>query len=89
MYIFKEGDSFIVYCPALDLSSYGDTENEAKAAFKKVFEETVKYMLNKNTLKEDLIKHGWEVKSLKQKKLKSIIYYLCGIMNPFVARDEN
>ena len=71
MYIFKEGDAIIVYCPALDLSSYGDTEEQAKKAFEGVFESTFKYMLNKNTLKDDLINHGWEIKSLKQKKLKA------------------
>ena len=65
MYIFKEDDAFIVYCPALDVSAYGDTEIQAKEAFDSVFESTLKYMLNKKTLKEDLIKHGWEIKSLK------------------------
>jgi len=71
MYIFKEEDAVIVYCPALDLSSYGDTEDQAKKAFESIFESTFKYMLNKKTLKEDLINHGWEIKSLKQKKLKA------------------
>ena len=65
MYIFKEDNAFIVYCPALDVSAYGDTEIQAKEAFESVFESTLKYMLNKKTLKEDLIKHGWEIKSLK------------------------
>ena len=71
MYIFKEEKSFIVYCPALDLSAYGDTEELAKKAFESVFESTFKYMLNKKTLKEDLIKQGWEIKSLNQKKIKA------------------
>ena len=62
MYLFKEGKSFIVYCPALDLSAYGDTENDAKQSFISIFEMTLKYMLNKNTIKEDLINHGWHQK---------------------------
>ena len=28
-------------------------------------------MINKNTLIEDLQKHGWQIKSLKQKRIKS------------------
>ncbi|MDR0865569.1 MAG: hypothetical protein LBO74_11640 [Candidatus Symbiothrix sp.] len=66
MYIFKEESSYIVYCPALDLSAYGDTEIQAKKAFEDIFEITFKYMLNKNTLKEDLTKHGWEQKNLME-----------------------
>ena len=71
MYLFKEGKSYIVYCPALDLSAYGDSEEHAKKSFEDVFSMTVKYMLNKNTVKEDLINHGWQIKSLKQKKIKA------------------
>ena len=71
MYTFKEGDSFIVYCPALDLSSYGDTDEQAKEAFKGVLVSTIKYMLDKNTLKDDLINRGWEIKSMKQKRIKA------------------
>jgi uncharacterized protein YeeX (DUF496 family) len=71
MYLFKEDKSFVVYCPALDLSAYGDTETQAKKAFEDIFEITFKYGLNKNTLIEDLQKHGWKIKSLKQKKIKA------------------
>jgi len=71
MYLFKEGDSYIVYCPALDLSAYGNSEEHAKKSFEDVFEITIRYMLNKNTVKDDLIKHGWKIKSLKQKKINA------------------
>lgn len=71
MYIFKEGKSFIVYSPALDMSAYGNTESDAMKAFIDVFEISFKYELNKNTLKEDLIKHGWSIKSLNQRKIKA------------------
>ena len=71
MYLFREGKSFIVYCPAFDLSAYGDTEEQAKQSFTDTFQITLKYMLNKNTVKEDLINHGWQIKSVKQKKIKA------------------
>ena len=71
MYLFKEDKSYIVYCPALDLSAYGDSEEQAKNSFADIFAITIKYMLNKNTMKEDLIKHGWQIKSLNQKKIKA------------------
>lgn len=44
--IFKEGDTFIAYCPSLDLSGYDTTEDKARADFEYV-------------LKEWLIDYGW------------------------------
>lgn len=71
MYIFKEEETYIVYCPALDLSAYGESEEEAKKAFEKTFEIHFTYCINKKTLYEDLKQHGWTVKSKKQKKIKA------------------
>jgi hypothetical protein len=71
VYSFKEDESYIAYCPALDLSSYGTTESNARMSFEEILSITLKYMINKNTLIEDLQKHGWNIKSLKQKKIKS------------------
>lgn len=71
LYLFKEDGSFIVYCPALDMSAYGDSEEHAKKSFVDVFEISVKYMLNKNTMRDDLIHHGWQVKSMKQRRIKA------------------
>ncbi|MDL2299235.1 hypothetical protein LJC21_00825 [Bacteroides sp. OttesenSCG-928-E20] len=71
MYVFKEGNSFIVYSPALDMSAYGNTSEEAQKAFEDIIESSFKYSLNKNTFKEDLQKHGWKITSLKQKKIKA------------------
>ena len=36
--IFKEGDVYVALSPELDLSSFGDTIEEAKASFKEAFE---------------------------------------------------
>jgi len=71
MYLFKEGESYIVYCPALDLSAYGNSEEHAKKSFEDIFSMTIEYMLNKNTMKNDLINHGWQIKSLKQRKINA------------------
>ena len=40
---FKEGDNFIIYSPALDLSGYGKSEAEAKKSFNVALEEFSKY----------------------------------------------
>ncbi len=61
---FREGDHMVAYCPALELSSYGKTEEKAKKAFEQAvnifFEETER----KGTLEKVLLSLGW---SLRQK----------------------
>lgn len=71
LYSFEEDGSFIVYCPALDLSAYGDTEEYAQKCFEEKLEIYIQYCLNKGTLIEDLQAHGWNIKSLKQRKVKA------------------
>jgi hypothetical protein len=61
--IFKEGESIIVYCPPMDLSGYGNTEKEAQTSFRTVLSEYFRYTLNKNTIKADLQRLGWKIKS--------------------------
>jgi uncharacterized protein YajQ (UPF0234 family) len=71
LYTFKEDNMTIVYCPALDMSACGNTVEEAKKDFSERFRLYLSYCMNKNTLIEDLQKHGWSVKSLKQRKMKA------------------
>lgn len=71
MYLFQEDGAHIVYCPALDMSAYGDTDEEAKQAFAKSLSMYFDYCQKKNTLFQDLKNHGWIIKSKKQKKIKA------------------
>ena len=56
---FKEDGVFIVYCPALDLSGYGNSDREAKQSFKTVLLEYIRYADKKGTLNDDLKAQGW------------------------------
>lgn len=49
----------IIYSPALDLSGYGNTINEAKESFKIALEEFIRYTLNENTFNDVMKKLGW------------------------------
>lgn len=62
VYIFKEGDVYISYCPALDISGYGKDEKEAKDSFGEVMKQYIMYCVEHGTLAEDLRGHGWKVK---------------------------
>lgn len=56
---FQEDNTFIVYCPALDLSGYGLSDEEARQSFQTVLLEYIRYADNKGTLDADLKSHGW------------------------------
>jgi hypothetical protein len=65
--VFQEDNSFISYCPALDLSGYGETELDANKSFEEVLSEYFKYTVHKNTLTEDLKKRGWTIRKNTRK----------------------
>lgn len=57
---FQESNTYIIYCPALDLSGYGESDSEAKRSFEVTLHEYIRYAVNKGTLDEDLRAHGWK-----------------------------
>ncbi|WP_354360124.1 hypothetical protein [Pedobacter sp. UYP30] len=63
---FVEDDVNIVYSPALDLSGYGKTEDEAKSSFAIVIEEFFRYTIDKNTFDKVLKDLGWSIKGSKE-----------------------
>ena len=66
--IFNDDDNCITYCPALDLSGYGATEEDAKESFETTLSEYFRYTVNKKTLAQDLKKLGWVIrKNLKKR----------------------
>lgn len=67
--VFQEDNTFITYCPAFDLSGYGNTEHEAYESFNIVLGEYFLYTTRKKTLGEDLRKHGWIVSNNKTKPM--------------------
>ena len=67
---------WIAYCPELDLTGCGFSENEAKKSFKVALDDYIEYALSEGTLEEDLIAHGWkkdDVGKLEEPPLESQI----------------
>lgn len=60
---FEENGCKVMYCPALDLSGYGMSDDEAKESFRITLEEFFRYTINKKTLDKVLTKLGWVKKS--------------------------
>jgi hypothetical protein len=63
---FNEDNVIIIYSPALDLSGYGNSEEEAKSSFSESLHEFFKYTHNKNTLDKVLLDLGWTIKGTKK-----------------------
>lgn len=60
--LFKEDNIFIAYVPVLDISGYGESEDDAKESLNISLDHYFTYTHNKNTLAADLIMHGWVIK---------------------------
>lgn len=61
VYLFKDGDAYIAYCPSLDLSGYDTTEEAAKADFEYMLHDWLQEQVGNGTLQEDLARHGWKI----------------------------
>ena len=72
---FQEDDVFFYYTPALDLTGYGKTEQEAYDSFQQSLGQFLDYTTNKKTLFGQLKKLGWKVnkKSWVVPSLKDMI----------------
>ena len=58
IYIFKERENYISYCPSLDICSSGVDFNDALKNFYEAFELYADYWVENGTLEEDLVAHG-------------------------------
>lgn len=58
--IIKEGDSFIAYTPALDLSTADNTYDGAKKRFEEIVDIFFGEIIKKGTLDEVLAGLGWK-----------------------------
>ena len=65
LFVFKEGDTYIAYCPSLDLSGYDLTEESARADFDYMLSDYLSDQLRNGTLRADLALHGWKVGKAK------------------------
>jgi hypothetical protein len=61
--LFVEEGSTIIYCPPLDISGYGKSEEEAIRSWETNLDEYFKYTIAKRSLISDLQKLGWQIES--------------------------
>jgi hypothetical protein len=64
---FQEDNVIIIYSPALDLSGYGYSVDEAKKSFSEALHEFFRYTTTKKTIDKVLKDLGWSVRGTKKK----------------------
>ena len=57
--LIKEGEYYVALCPSLNVSSYGQSQEEAKAAFDGAFKIFISETDKKGNLEKELLKNGW------------------------------
>lgn len=67
IFLWEEDSVFYAYSPALDLTGYGLSQEEAKESFKIVLHEFIVYTHNKKTIFSELEKLGWAVNKRKKR----------------------
>ena len=60
LFMWKEGAQYVIETPALNLSTFGDTEKEAKENFNEAVELFFEVADERRTLEDMLLQLGWE-----------------------------
>ena len=76
-----ENKVHFVYSPHLDLTGYGNDENQAKKSFEVVMEDFVGYTVKKKTIAKVLADLGWEVKGSEKHPRKLLAPSITKVIN--------
>jgi len=60
----KDGDYIVSYCQALNLSSYGKTNKEAKEMFKEALNAFMTDIIGRDKLEVSLLELGWQLRKV-------------------------
>lgn len=60
--VFMEDRIWVAYCPALEVSSYGDTKEEAQKALEEAMEIFFEETIERGTLEKVLLQLGWQLR---------------------------
>ena len=66
--LYKEGDFSVAYCPALELSAYGDNNKTAKSEFKATLTIFIEETMKRGTLEKELLSLGWCLQKVPEAK---------------------
>ena len=59
--LFQEDEMWVAYCPALEVSSYGENQEDARKAFDEAMQIFLSETIRKGTLERYLLRLGWQL----------------------------
>lgn len=62
LFMMKQGDYYVAYAPALELSAYGSTMEEAQKDFRQVLHIFLEETTETHTLTDVLLDLGWKLR---------------------------
>ena len=68
--LIKDGEYYVALCPSLNVSSYGQTQVEAKQAFDEALKLFISETDKKGNLEKELLKNGWTLQQLPKLSYK-------------------
>jgi hypothetical protein len=86
--IVQEEDQYIAFCPALQISSYGDDIKQAKKRFEKELEIFFEETSNRGTLEKYLLKLGWTLTQKPKPKYNPPVNIKIPYSNPLSSFTE-
>lgn len=94
IYIFKQDNTYIAYCPSIDLAVSGNSIRNAEESFQESVSIHLDYQIKNKVLLKDLKKHKWKVRYLIKNKKKPVIdrlfhfYTSVVTLNTFLLPDR-
>jgi len=86
---YKNEGVFVLYTPALDLYSYGDSEEEAFTAFDETVHLYMDHVIEEDTLEKDLKRLGWKKHTYFKKRFNPPKYDPREIMSSIGVNSFN
>ena len=71
-YLFRDGDTWVSYCPPLKIATCGDSENKAMKMTREAIELFLDTCVNHGTLHDALIELNWELDSDVDKAITNL-----------------
>lgn len=88
-YVDKDTKQYVIYCPSLELSGYGETQEQAQEMFRFSLDDLFKFWMNGSpeVMHEDLKKLGWKNDRLFRKEFSKDFIDEVGLLQGLNAED--
>lgn len=89
-YVDKDTKQYVIYCPSLELSGYGETREQAQEMFRFSLDDLFKFWMNGSpeVMDEDLKKLGWKNDRLFRKEFSKDFVDAAGLLADLNSEND-